>query len=80
MTTEMPEGRKDDHQTTGKLRSLSQLKELLPNTRQQLDSAQQRYKRGYDRRVRPKNNSLTEGSCVYTRKEVHDTGVNPKFD
>ena len=80
MTTEIPEVGNDDSPTTVKLRFLSQLKELLPNARQQLASAQQRYKLGYDRLVRPKNNALTDGSLVYTRKEVHDTGVNPKFD
>jgi transposase InsO family protein len=80
MTMEMPEIGNGDSPTTLKSRFLSQLKELIPGARQQLASAQQRYKRVYDRLVRPKNDALTEGSWVYTRKEVHDTGVNPKLD
>jgi hypothetical protein len=42
--------------------------------------AQDCYKRVCDRRVRPKNSSLLEGSLVYVRREVHKPNVNPKLD
>jgi hypothetical protein len=63
-----------------KLKFLEQLKGLLPMARRQLADAQDRYKRNYDRRVRPKNSSLSDGSYVFFRREVHEPNVNQKLD
>ena len=80
LAVESPEPGNDNPPSTVKLKFLEHLKGLLPMARRKLAEAQDRYKRNYDRRVRPKNNSLSEGSHVYVRREVHEPSVNPKLD
>jgi hypothetical protein len=63
-----------------KLRFLQQLRELMPLARERLAEAQGRYKRNYDRTVRPKNDRIPKDSWVYVRKEVQVAGTNPKMD
>jgi hypothetical protein len=80
LAAESPEAGSDNPPSTVKLKFLEQLKGLLPMARRKLADAQDRYKRNYDRRVRPKNSSLSEGSNVFVRREVHEPNVNPKLD
>jgi transposase InsO family protein len=80
LSVEIPEPGTGDTPETAKLRFLKRLKELHPLAQRRLAEAQLRYKRNYDRTVRLKNKELQIGSWVFVRKEVHDTGVNPKLD
>jgi hypothetical protein len=65
---------------TVKLRFLQQLRDLMPLARERLAEAQGRYKRNYDRTVRPNNDGIPKDSWVYVRKEIHAAGTNPKLD
>jgi hypothetical protein len=79
LAVESPESGSDNPPSTVELKVFEQLKGLLPMTRRQLADAQDRYKRIFDRRVRPKNSSLSKGSYVFVRREVHEPNVNPKL-
>jgi hypothetical protein len=80
LAVESPEPGSENPPSTVKLKFLEHLKDLLPMARRQLAEAQDRYKRNYDRRVRSKNSSLSEGSHVFVRRETHEPNVNPKLD
>jgi hypothetical protein len=79
LSTEIPSTETECNAETEKLRFLRRLKELLPMAAERLRMAQKRYKRNYDKHVRPKNQEVREGGWVYVRKEVYDVGVNPKL-
>ena len=59
---------------------LERLKTLRLSANQSLHKAQARYKRNYDRGVRPKNVNLKEGDQAYLRVEVTDIGRNHKLE
>ena len=80
LSVETPESGNEDTPETVKMCLLQQLRNLLPVARERLAEAQGRYKRNYDRHVRPKNDSIPPDSWVYIRKETHNTEVNPKLD
>jgi hypothetical protein len=80
LAVEAPESGNEDAPETVKLRFLQQLRDLMPLARERLAEAQGRYKRNYDRTVRPKNDGIPKDSWVYVRKEVHAAGTNPKLD
>jgi hypothetical protein len=61
------------------MRLLQRLRELRPFAAQQLRLAQERYKKGYDAHVRPKNLDIPEGGWVIVRRETHELGANPKL-
>jgi hypothetical protein len=69
----------DNPPSTVKLKFLELLKGLLPMSRRQLADAQDCDNRIYDRGVRLKNSSLSEGSYVFVRRETHEPNVNPKL-
>jgi hypothetical protein len=80
LAVETRESGNEDTPETVKLIFLQQFRELMPLTRERLAEAQGRYKRNYDRTVRPKNDGIPKYSWVYVRKEVHAAGTNPKLD
>jgi hypothetical protein len=80
VAVETTESGNEDTPETVKLRFLQQLRELMPLARERLAEAQGRYKRNYDRTVRPKNDVIPKDAWVYVRKEVHAAGTNPKLD
>jgi hypothetical protein len=45
-----------------------------------LAESQARYKAGFDKGIREKFRDVSEGSWVFVRREVHETGTNPKLD
>jgi hypothetical protein len=76
---EIPEKGTADTPENARVRFLQRLKELHPLAQRRLAEVQARYKAGFDRSEREKNKELQAGSCVYLRREVHDTGTNPKL-
>jgi hypothetical protein len=80
LAVESPEPGSDNSPSTVKLKFLEQLKGLLPIASRRLADAQDRYKRNDDRRVRPKNSSLSEGSRVFVQQETQKPNLNPKLD
>jgi hypothetical protein len=79
LAVETPESGNEDTPETVKLRFLQKLRELVLLARERLAEAQGRYKRNYDRTVRPKNDCIPKDAWVYVRKEVHAAGTNPKL-
>ena len=59
---------------------LERLKTLRLRADGQLSTAQERYKRSYDRGVKPKNARLREGDEAYVRVEVTDAGRSHKLE
>ena len=59
---------------------LERLKTLRLRADVQLSTAQERYKRSYDRGVKPKNARLREGDEAYVRVEVTDAGRSHKLE
>jgi len=49
---------------------LESLKASLPQVRDSIAKTQARYKRDYDRKVRPRRVSVTSGGCVYLRNHT----------
>jgi hypothetical protein len=77
---EIPRKHEADTPENFRLRFLHRLKELLPLARSRLTESQARYKTGFDKGIREKNKDVSEGSWVFVRREVHETGTNPKLD
>jgi hypothetical protein len=77
---EIPRKLEADTPENFRLRFFNRLKELIPLARSRLAESQARYKAGFDRKVREKNKDVSEGSCVFIRREVHEMGINPKLD
>ena len=63
-----------------RLNFLRKLRDLMGTAKSQLAKAQQRYKEGFDKRVRPRGQDLNKGAEVFLRVEVHKTGRNPKLE
>jgi hypothetical protein len=80
LSVETPEKGTADTPENARVRFLQRLKELHPLAQRRLAEAQARYKAGFDRSVREMNKELPAGSWVYIRREVHETGKNPKLD
>jgi Chromo (CHRromatin Organisation MOdifier) domain len=80
LSAEHPELGNELSPATEKLRFLQRLKDVRDLAKRRLAEAQARYKKNYDRTIRVKNKELDVGSWVFVRREVHDTGVNPKLD
>ena len=80
LSVEIPRKREADTPENFRLRFLHRLKELLPLARSRLAESQARYKAGFDKGIREKNKDVSEGSWVFVRREVHETGTNPKLD
>jgi Chromo (CHRromatin Organisation MOdifier) domain len=77
---EIPRKRVADPPEIFRLRFLHCLKELLPLARIRLAESQARYKAGFDKGIREENNDVRERSWVFIRRELHETGTNPKLD
>ncbi len=63
-----------------RLNFLRRLRDLMGTAKSQLAKAQQRYKEGFDKRVRPRGQDMNKGAEVFLRVEVHKTGRNPKLE
>jgi hypothetical protein len=80
LAVEVPESGNGDTPETVKLMFLQQLLEPMLLVRERLAEVQGRYKRNYDRTVRPKNDDIPKDAWVYVSKGVHAAGTNPKLD
>ena len=57
---------------------LESLKALLPQVRDSISKTQARYKRDYERKVRPRRVSVTSGDWVYLRNHSRKHELDPK--
>jgi len=57
---------------------LESLKALLPQVRDSISKTQARYKRDYDKKVRPRRVLVTSGDWVYLRNHTRKHKLDPK--
>jgi hypothetical protein len=69
-----------DTPASANLRFITRVEELFPLAHTRLAEAQAQYKRNFDRSIKEKNKEVLSGSWVYIRREVHESGRNPKLD
>ncbi len=63
-----------------RLNFLKKLRDLMGTSRSQLAKTQQRYRKRFDKRVRPRGQDLNKGADLFLRVEVYKTGRNPKLE
>jgi len=77
----MPDGRTPDPSQSvveAKDAFLESRKALLPQVRDSIAKTQARYKRDYDKKVRPRRLSVTSGDWVYLRNHTRKHKLDPK--
>jgi len=77
----MPDGMTPDpSQSVAEARDafLESLKALLPQVRDSISKTQSRFKRDYDKKVRPRRVSVTSGDWVYLRNHTRKHMLDPK--